>query len=118
MARSSRRLGDGGAGISDAPQSAEVVAGRCRGVIDEHLDHGGHEDHIRGTIACNACRECLRVVGRDDGMTAAKHPEHLRRPEACHMKHRRGVDQDVLLVRSSRRHPRRVRTTGDSHDSA
>ena len=83
-------LGDGGAAVGEVAEAAEVVL-RQVGVVDEDLDHRGHEQGVGDAVHGDGVEHHLRIEPGDDDVGDA----HQRAAEAAGLvggvEHRRRV---------------------------
>ena len=77
--------------IGDGVKRAQVARILHRRMIDHHLDHGRHQQHMGDTVAGHDVEHQLGVEARHDRMRVAFYPVRHRHAHVGQMEHRRGM---------------------------
>ena len=84
------RIADDGGAIDDVFQRSEVV-GAQRRMIDEHLDHGRHQQHVGDAMLLHGAGDAVGRKALDNDVGAAAEQARIHRRAIGEVEHRRGV---------------------------
>ncbi|MEY9615340.1 hypothetical protein ABIF21_008214 [Bradyrhizobium elkanii] len=93
MARHQHGVADHGGAVGDPLQGRQIVIAERR-VIDEHLDHGRHQQHVGDALLLHGGRDAVRRKALDHDVGAAGQQHRIHRRAIGEVEHRRRVQID------------------------